>query len=117
MDVQIFGFFKRFFFDIFSYFSDFKTILRLFDWLRFLDCLLFWQLFQIFSIFFRFFSKLQRLQLKVTEVNTEHQKWPEISKNWERLLPRKKKEQGRFMTVTRFQNTDRNHFRGIAKTF
>ena len=31
--------------------------------------------------FFCFFSKLLRLLLKVTEVTTEHQKWPKISEN------------------------------------
>ena len=34
-----------------------------------------------FGIFFGFFWKLLRLLLKVTEVTTEHQKWPEISTN------------------------------------
>ena len=31
--------------------------------------------------FLGFFSKILRLLLKVTEVTTEHQRWPKVSKN------------------------------------
>ena len=79
-------------------------IFFLFFWGDFLDFL--GGVFRLFGIFqiFRFFSfsgifwgiffcgsKLLRLLLKVTEVTTEHQKWPEISKKKAFFYPKGKK--------------------------
>ena len=46
--------------------------------LNFLTCLKIWGHVWIFLDFFGFFSKLLRLQINVTEVTTEHQKWLKI---------------------------------------
>ena len=55
-----------------------------FVFLEFLNFLIIWS-FGIFLIFFGgfcgFFYKLVRLLLKVTEITTEHQKWPKVSQN------------------------------------
>ena len=48
---------------------------------RFLDFFGFFGFLRFFLDFFGFFKKLLRLLLKVTEVTTEHQKWPKISTN------------------------------------
>ena len=45
-------------------------------------------IFEIFLLFCIFCSKLPRLLLKVTEVTTEHKKWPKISTNSVKSLGR-----------------------------
>ena len=65
---------------IFRIFLDFVAICLIF--LDFCGVFRFLEIycFDIFLFFF-FFSKLLRLLLNVTEVTTEHQKWPKISTN------------------------------------
>ena len=46
----------------------------------------FWIIWDFFRLFFGFKKKLQWLLIKVTEVTTEHQKWPKVSQN-SYLLP------------------------------
>ena len=56
----------------------FLEIMDFFDLLKFLTCLKIWGHVWIFLDFFGFFSKLLKLQINVTEVTTEHQKWLKI---------------------------------------
>ena len=61
-----------FFNELFDFFGDFFVFIGIFwGFLTFLD---FFK-----NNFFGIFLKLLRLQLKVTEVTTEHQKWPKVS--------------------------------------
>ena len=55
------------YFGVFWFFLDFSDFLGFFEIFDFFD-------------FFRFFYKFLRLLLKVTEVTTDHQKWPKFGK-------------------------------------
>ena len=67
---------------------------ELFDWFLKKIFFLFYLFFYFFFfMFFLLFSKFLRFLLKVTEVTTEHQKWPKIGKN-RRKTQRARKRQG-----------------------